>query len=169
MWAYAIASARTLAPSNDAEYGPARTALLAGSDARSSMSFVWAAGLARYFTNAHAASGFFVLTYTTAPVGLIDVACPAGPFGSGAMPRLMPAAWWVATSHEPSASRAALPCSNASPLSVGHVPASGITLSFQMRSWRNWMPPTAWSDPSTVDLRSGARMSPPFCQTSDDQ
>ena len=34
--------------------------LFAGIEAFSSMIFVWAAGLARYFTNSHAASGFFV-------------------------------------------------------------------------------------------------------------
>src|ERR1700675_953002 len=127
MWAYEIASARTLAPSKDEEDGPARTSLLAGSDARSSISFVWAAGLARYLTNSQAASGFLVFAYTTAPVGLIEVACAAGPFGNGAIPRLMPAAWWVATSHEPFASIAALPCSNASPLSVGQLAGSGMT------------------------------------------
>ena len=65
------------------------------------MIFFWAAGLARYFTNAQAASGCLRALETTAPVGLTDVAWPAGPFGSGAIPRSIPAAWWVGTSHEP--------------------------------------------------------------------
>ena len=64
---------------------------------------------------------------------------------------------------------AALPCSNASPLSVGQVAGSGMILSFQIRSWRNWMPPTAWSLPTRLVLWSAEMMSPPFCQTSDDQ
>src|SRR5438876_2277783 len=138
MWAYEMASARTLAPSNDEAYGPARTSLFAGSEARSSISFVWAAGLARYFTKAHAASGLFVFANTTAPVGLIDVAWPAGPFGSGAMPRWIPAACWVATSHEPFASIAALPCSNASPTSANNA-VCVLAFSFQVRSWRHWI------------------------------
>ena len=68
------------------------------------------------------------------------MARPAGPFGSGAIPKSSPAAMSVATSHEPFASIAALPCSNASPLSAGQIAGSGMTLSFQIRSWRNWMP-----------------------------
>ena len=86
-----MASARTLAPSKDDENGPARTALLAGSEALSSISLVCAAGLARYLTNSQAASGFLVPLYTTAPVGLIEVTRPAGPLGSGAIPKSMPA------------------------------------------------------------------------------
>ncbi len=74
----------------------------------------------------------------------------------------------VGTSHDPLASMAAWPCSNASPVSA-ETAGSGMTLSFQIRSWRNWMPPAAWSVSRTVDLPSGARTSPPFCQTSDSQ
>ena len=46
------------------------------------------------------------------------VAWPAGPAGSGAMPRSMPAARCVGTSQEPFDSMAAWPCSNASPISA---------------------------------------------------
>ena len=106
--------------------------------------------------------------YTTAPVGLTDVNRPAGPLGSGAMPRLMSAAWNVGTSHEPLASMAACFCSNASPV-VAEIAGSGMTLSFQIRSWTNWMPPAASSVPSTVDLPSGASTSPPFCHTVESQ
>ena len=70
------------------------------------------------------------------------------------------------TSHEPLASIAAWPCSKASP-SASVIAASGMTLSFQIRSWRNWMPPAAWSVPSEASsCRRREMMSPPFCQTS---
>ena len=61
--------------------------------------------------NSQAASGAFDPLYRTTPLGLTEVAWPAGPFGRGATPKLMPAAWWVGTSHEPLASIAAWPFS----------------------------------------------------------
>jgi hypothetical protein len=81
---------------------------------------------------------------------------------------LIPTASSVATVHEPLISIAALPCSKASPVSA-KIAGSGTTFSFQIRSWRNCSPPVAWGVSRTVVLPSGARMSPPFCQTSDDQ